>query len=185
MNQKANLKQQRRVVATTMLAVVAMFGFSFALVPLYNIICEVTGLNGKTSSRAAELVETATIDEQRTVTVEFVANISADAPWLFAPETRKMKVSPGAFYQTNFIATNTTSQGLVGQAVPSVVPWQAARHFQKIECFCFERQAFKAEEERAMPLAFRVDPELPPEVHTITLSYTFFPLAEELASLEP
>jgi cytochrome c oxidase assembly protein subunit 11 len=163
----------RRLVKGLLIAVLAMFGFGFALVPLYNVFCDITGLNGKTRNEAVAAVDDEA-DKSRTVTVEFVASVNQSAPWQFAPKIAKMKVHPGEFYQTSFVAENLTDQDLVGQAVPSVSPGLAAQHFQKIECFCFSRQDFKPHENKDMPVVFRLDPNLSPEVSTVTLSYTFF-----------
>ena len=176
--EKDRLRQaNRRLVRRMLLITAAMFGFRFAMVPIYDVLCQVTGLNGKTGSRVAA-VEPMKIDESRTVTVEFVANLNVTAPWEFAPQVTRMTVHPGQFYQTHFHARNLTHQSLVGQAIPSVSPGLAASHFQKIECFCFNRQQFHAGESKEMPVTFRIDPDLPPDVRTVTLSYTFFRLDE-------
>jgi cytochrome c oxidase assembly protein subunit 11 len=167
----------QRLVRRLLMVVVGMFGFGFAMVPLYNVFCELTGLNGKTRNEA--VVATAgPVDTERTVTVEFLASLNEAAPWEFRPRVAKMKVHPGEFYQVNFFARNLTDQPLVGQAIPSVAPGLAAVHFQKIECFCFARQAFKPDEGRDMPVTFRLDPALPADIATVTLSYTFFKLDE-------
>ena len=165
----------KRLLRKLALSAVAMFGFGFALVPLYNIICDITGLNGKTNTEAVALSAVqGEVDASRTVTVEFLATTNVTAPWQFAPNARKMVVHPGEFYKTSFFAKNLTDQTLIGQAAPSVAPGTAARHFQKIECFCFSRQAFAPGEAKDMPLVFRIDPALSPAISTITLSYTFF-----------
>ena len=155
-----------------------MAGFGFALVPLYNVFCDITGLNGKTDNEAA-VVTDSRIDTERTITVELVATLNTTAPWEFAPREAKMQVHPGEFYQTSFFARNLTNEALVGQAIPSVAPGLAAKHFQKIECFCFSRQAFEPGEGRDMPLTFRIDPDLSKDVSTVTLSYTFFRLEDQ------
>lgn len=165
----------RRLVKRLLLITVAMFGFGFAMVPIYDVLCVITGLNGKTGGRVATVLPMA-VDEARTVTVEFVANLNTGAPWEFAPQVSHMQVHPGQYYQTHYLARNLTSHTLVGQAIPSVAPGLAAQHFQKIECFCFSHQVFQPEEGREMPVVFRIDPNLPPDVHTVTLSYTFFRL---------
>jgi cytochrome c oxidase assembly protein subunit 11 len=150
-----------------------MVGFGYALVPLYDVFCDITGLNGKTRGTAAVVTEQS-IDTERTITVEFVASLNGAAPWEFAPKVTKLRVHPGEFYQTTFFARNLTDQPIVGQAIPSVAPGLAARHFQKIECFCFSRQAFGPGEGRDMPLVFRLDPAIAADISTVTLSYTFF-----------
>lgn len=168
----------RRLVRRLLLAVVVMFGFGFALIPLYDVFCEITGLNGKTGTRAVA-VEKGVVDTKRTVTVEFVANVNVSAPWEFAPTVTRMQVHPGEFYQTSYFARNLAAEPLVGQAVPSVAPGLAAQHFQKVECFCFTRQEFAAREGRDMPVVFMVDPALPRDISTVTLSYTFFKLQDQ------
>lgn len=151
--------------------VVAMFGFGYLLVPMYNVFCELTGLNGKTASTAAVATEASS---DREVIVEFIASINQQAPWEFRPTVAKMKVQPGKFYDTTFFARNRTDAALTGHAVPSVAPGQAARHFQKTECFCFTEQNFAPGEGRDMPVRFILDPDLPKHIETVTLSYTFF-----------
>lgn len=152
---------------------VVMFGFGFLLVPLYEIMCQITGIGGRTAGTPAQ-VPVVAVDESRTVTVEFVALLNEQAPWEFRPATTSMQVHPGQLYDTSYFARNLTDRLLVGQAVPSVAPGQAARHFRKIECFCFTSQKFDAGEGRDMGVIFMVDPELPAHIDRVTLSYTFF-----------
>lgn len=168
----------RSTLRSALFIVVAMFGFGFALVPLYDVLCQVTGLNGKTSGVVAQ-AEPMRVDEARTVTVEFVASVNLDAPWEFHPDVTKLQVHPGRFYTTHFYARNRSARAVLGQAIPSVSPGPAATHFHKIECFCFTQQGFAAGEGREMPVTFRIDPQLPADVHTVTLSYTFFRLPEQ------
>lgn len=153
--------------------VLAMFGFGFALVPLYNVFCELTGLNGKTGVVEANALD-GVVDESRLVTVEFTGSVNSRLPWEFAPRTHKMRVHPGKVYEATFVAQNLASEGRVGQAVPSVAPAAASRYFNKTECFCFSPQKFEAGETRELPLRFVVDARLPAEIKTLTLSYTFF-----------
>jgi cytochrome c oxidase assembly protein subunit 11 len=161
-----------RLVKRLLLAVTAMFGFGFAMVPLYNVFCDLTGLNGKVGGRVEAVAVEA--DLTRTVMVEFVANLNQTMPWEFRPEVSRMEVHPGKVYRTNFYAQNRTDRLMVGQAIPSVSPGVAAQHFKKTECFCFTEQQFAAGEGRDMPVMFMVDPELPDDVEVVTLSYTFF-----------
>jgi cytochrome c oxidase assembly protein subunit 11 len=168
----------RRLLRRLLYLAIGMFGFGFAMVPLYDVLCEYTGLNGKTSGRAAAVTEVP-VDAARTVTVEFVASINESAPWNFAPQVTSMKVHPGEFYRTSFVARNLTGEKLVGQAIPSVTPGPAAQHFQKIECFCFSRQDFGPNESKDMPVVFRLDPGLSPEISRVTLSYTFFKIDDQ------
>jgi len=164
----------RRVVRRLTVAVVAMFGFGFALVPLYDVFCDITGINGKTGRLEREQALSQKVDEERLVTVEFLASVNGDLPWDFRPTVRRIKVHPGAVTEVTYTARNRTAESVDGQAVPSVAPGLAAKYFSKTECFCFSRQTLGPEEEKQMPLRFVVDPDLPEEIGTVSLSYTFF-----------
>jgi len=168
-----------RLVRRLLLVAGAMFGFGFAMVPLYNVFCDITGLNGKTGDQAAS-VEAMQPDLSRTVVVEFVASVNQSMPWEFRPEVTRMEVHPGKVYRTQYYARNRTDRSMTGQAIPSVAPGVAARHFKKTECFCFTEQQFDGGEGRDMPVMFMVDPELPDEVEVVTLSYTFFEKTENI-----
>ena len=148
--------------------------FAFALVPLYDVICSVTGLNGKTSNSAT----TATaqqVDASREVTVQFVSSVMPGLGWNFYPKQNSITVHPGQVTTVMFEAKNITSEEVAGQAIPSVTPGKASAHLKKIECFCFVRQSLKPGEVKELPLRFFVSADLPPEVHELTLSYSFFP----------
>jgi cytochrome c oxidase assembly protein subunit 11 len=160
------------------LVVAVMFGFGFALVPMYKALCQLTNLNGKDqgmllSSRVQEQP-----DESRWVTVQFLTTVNGGRVWSFRAEQPSIKVHPGQLYTVEFVARNQQDQDVVGQAVPSVVPWNAAKHLRKTECFCFNQQPFKANEEKRMPVRFMLDPALPADVDTVTLSYTFFDVTQ-------
>lgn len=159
------------------LVVVGMFFFGFALVPLYDVFCEVTGLNGKTNEQAYIPAEQL-IDTSREVTVQFVATNNESMPWEFRPEVFKLKVNPGQEVRTTFFAMNPRAIDMVGQAIPSVSPGKAAAYFHKTECFCFNSQPLLAGTSADMPLSFIVDRGLPETVHTITLSYTLFDITD-------
>jgi cytochrome c oxidase assembly protein subunit 11 len=167
----------KRLIAGLVLATVAMFGFGYALVPLYDLICEVTGLNGKTGR--IEATELTGVDETRSVQVQFVASVNNSGPWEFVPNDVMLKVHPGGVYTTSYRAKNRTNMRLVGQAVPSVVPREGSLYLSKMECFCFTRQVFEAGEERDMPVRFVVDRKLPAHVESLVLSYTFFEVNEQ------
>ena len=154
----------------------AMFAFGFALVPLYDVFCALTGFGGKTATAAVAVVEAP--DPNRTVRVEFLASVARGAPWQFEPDVSHLDVHPAQVYETHFRARNLTGARLVAQAVPSVAPGIAARYFNKTECFCFTSQEFQPHEERELKLAFMVAPELPPHVDTLSLSYTYFSVSE-------
>lgn len=170
----------RSLALRLLLLTVAMFGFGFLLVPLYDVFCEITGFGGRTNAEAA--VATEAPDETRTVRVEFNTMLNEYAPFEFAADRSSMEVHPGKMYYATFTARNLTDAQRVAQAVPSVAPIAASEHFKKIECFCFTSQTFAANEERAMPLQFIVDPNLPDYLDTITLQYTFFDTVRLTAS---
>jgi cytochrome c oxidase assembly protein subunit 11 len=175
MHSERVVQANRRLVRWLMLVVVGMFGFGFALVPLYNVFCEITGINGKTGGAVdAQAALTEIVDKDRVVTVEFVSAVNAGLPWEFRPVVKKMKVHPGEMNEALYFARNQSNEAVVGQAIPSVAPGLAAKHFNKVECFCFTQQTLGPREERDMPVRFVIDPELPPEVVTVTLSYTFY-----------
>jgi cytochrome c oxidase assembly protein subunit 11 len=169
---RAPAEANRRTGLKLGLVALGMFAFGYALVPLYDVICEVTGLNGKTGR--AEATVAATPDRERWVTVEFTGSSMSGLPWEFRPLQKTMRVHPGEVAVAYYEARNTADEPITGQAVPSVAPNRAAAHFKKIECFCFTRQDFKARESRQMPVRFVVSPGLPTDVHTLTLSYSFF-----------
>lgn len=175
------MKSHRELIVKLTLMAGGMFAFGFALVPLYYVFCDLTGLGGRTAD-AAQQVEEA-VDESRTVRVEFLATLGQMAPWEFEPGQSSMEVHPGKIYRTQYFARNLTRKELTGQAVPSVAPGQAAKHFKKIQCFCFSNQKFGPSEGRDMDVVFMIEPDLPDHIDTVTLSYTFYAL-QNVASAE-
>jgi len=164
--------QANRVMLRKLLIIaVAMFGFGFALVPFYEKICEVTGVNN--ILKADVVAKNTQVDTSRTVTVEFDANTRALA-WNFQPLQVSVKIHPGELTQVAYEVKNTLPYAVTGQAIPSYGPQLAAVYFKKLQCFCFTQQTLKANEVRQMPVVFVIDPSLPKDVNTITLSYTFF-----------
>ncbi|MEE8379526.1 MAG: cytochrome c oxidase assembly protein [Gammaproteobacteria bacterium] len=165
----------------------AMFGFGYALVPLYDVICDVTGLNGKTGEITAESVSELVVDHDRTVTVQFDTNVNSALPWKFKAVDKKLVVHPGEVTEAVFIAVNTSAAEVTGQAVPSVAPAQASLYFNKTECFCFSRQTLAGHEQKEMVVRFVVEADLPENISTLTLSYTFFvaPEPEDIARQAP
>ena len=151
-----------------------MFGFGFALVPLYDVFTKITGLNGKTGRVEASTIDASDIDISRTIEVRFLANIGAGLPWSFEPLVRKMEVHPGKIYEALYRVRSSTELPTTGRAVPSVSPGPAAEHFNKTECFCFTPQNLAGRETRDMPLRFIIDSEISENIEQITLSYTFF-----------
>jgi cytochrome c oxidase assembly protein subunit 11 len=162
---------------------VAMFGFGYAMSPLYDLYCRVTGSNGKPVAAPGEQAS-ARVDESRWVTVEFTGNTVNGLPWEFRPKVAQLRVHPGAATDMTYIARNNSSVTLVGRAVPSVAPGRAATHFKKTECFCFTNQPLAPGETKEMPVRFVVDTDLPADVRTVTLSYAFFD-ATGLAPVDP
>lgn len=162
------------------MAAVAMFGFGFAMVPIYRSVCDATGIRELARPEAA----LAGIDKDGTrwVSVQFDGNLRDDLPWHFRPDRLQIKVHPGEIVKTSYEVENIADHEIVGQAVPSFSPPLAGAHFHKLECFCFSRQKFAAGEHRHMPLVFYVDRDLPAEVSNIVLSYSFFEVAGTHAS---
>lgn len=174
----------RQLAVKLGLSAVAMFGFGFLLVPIYDAVCRITGIGGRTSDVAAEVVP-GVVASDRTVVVEFVAIRGEQATWEFRPATVSMEVHPGQLYDTAFFARNLTTSRLVGQAIPRVAPGIAAKYFRKTECFCFTPQPFEGGEGRDLGLQFMVDPDLPDHVDRLTLSYTFFETPAVAATAPP
>jgi cytochrome c oxidase assembly protein subunit 11 len=154
--------------------VLGMFGFGFALVPLYGLVCDITGLNGKNSGMQLQGNVQEAPDLERLVTVEFLTTVNNNLNWGFGADTTSIQVHPGQFYTVNFFAENRTDRDYIAQATPSVVPWNAARYVRKTECFCFSQQPLAAGEYKDMPVRFMLDPALPAELNRVTLSYTMF-----------
>jgi len=166
-------QKNAKLIRNLIIIVVAMFGFGYALVPIYDVLCKITGINGKVAPVAVKEVAY-TVDKSREVTVEFMTSLNESAPMVFRAETSQLKVHPGEYYTVNFYAENKTDKVMVAQAIPSISPGLAAEFFKKTECFCFTEQTFKAREGRTMPVRFVIDPALPAQYKTITLAYTFF-----------
>jgi len=157
---------------------VLMFAFVFVvMVPLYNVLCDALGINGKTSGEVYTSVPAA-VDESRLISIQFVASNNAGMPWDFAPTVTGMKVHPGAVNETVFHARNPMPAAMVAQAIPSVSPARAAPYFHKTECFCFNQQPLEGGAEAELPLQYIVDQDLPKDIQTITLSYTIFDVTD-------
>ena len=166
---RANLNMTWKLVAIA----AGSFGFGFALVPLYNVLCAVTGYGDQ-----AKLLQKVTAiehpDPSRTVTVQFLADVASSGGWEFRPEARSIQVHPGQLYTAEFYAHNLTGRDTVAQAVPNIAPSEVAAYFHKTECFCFAPQHFTLNEGRDMPVRFIIDPALPRHIDIITLAYTFY-----------
>ena len=167
-----------KTVGKLSIVVVAMFAFVFVvMVPLYDVLCDALGINGKTSGERYQVVESA-IDSSREIRIQFVATNNAGMPWEFRPTDSVMKVNPGAANNTVFYARNPLAKDMVAQAIPSISPSRAAEYFHKTECFCFNQQPLDGGSSAEMPLQFIVDQDLPRDIGTITLSYTIFDVTD-------
>lgn len=184
MTENANLDQRNsRTLLKLGMVVVAMFVFAVGVLPpMYNVFCELTGINGKTNTTAA--AESTSMDESRVVNVQFVTRTSGGMPWEFKATTHSVRVHPGEISQVIFHAKNTSDNTVVGQAIPSVSPGLAAPHLLKTQCFCFDNQPLEGGAEADLPMVFYIDPALPKHIHTITLSYTLFDVTERVMGTE-
>jgi cytochrome c oxidase assembly protein subunit 11 len=174
-------KSHTKLIMMLVLLVIVMIAFSFALVPLYNTLCRTLGINGKPNNKPFRYdAKSAKISLDREVLVEFIATNYGALPWAFYPETKKVKVHPGEFAKLAFYAENQSNYRMTVQAIPTVIPGIAAKYLKKTECFCFTQQTLNGHEAMDMPLLFHLDPELPSEVKTITLSYTLFDVTDKV-----
>jgi cytochrome c oxidase assembly protein subunit 11 len=163
----------RKLVRGLWMFAAGSFAFGFALVPLYDVLCDVTGYGDRSKLvRAADAVEAP--DENRQVTVELVSNVPSFGEWEFRPAAGDLKVQPGRFYTATFYAKNLRAAAVTAQAVPSIAPLQATQYFQKTECFCFTPQHFDAAQERELTVRFIIDPKLPSNVDRVTLAYSMY-----------
>lgn len=173
-NSSEHSRSISKTVGKLSIVVVAMFAFVFVvMVPLYNVLCDALGINGKTSGERYQVVD-ASVDMSREIRVQFVTSNNDGMPWEFHPDQSVLKVHPGGVNNTTFYAKNPLSKDMVAQAIPSISPSRAAEYFHKTECFCFNQQPLAAGEQADMPLQFIVDQDLPSDIKTITLSYTIF-----------
>jgi len=177
-NTDVSISNNARTVKKLLVAVMAMFGFGFALVPLYDVFCDITGLNGKTNTTGVAYAATS-IDKSRLIKVQFITRNAQGVPWKFEPLINEISVYPGEMKVVKFYAKNLSDHDIIGQAVPSVSPGLGANYFNKIECFCFTQQPLKAGEDVEMALQFYVDQELPSEIKTLTLSYTLYDITDK------
>lgn len=168
---------KRRTVWLLSLLVLGMFGFGFALVPLYDLLCQVTGIQSLTlRSAMAPAGSVSENVDSRLVTIKFDTSVHPNLPWDFRPLQRSLKIHPGKVYQVDFAARNRSSESITGQAISSVAPWQASGFLTKLECFCFNQQTLVGRESVDMPLRFMISPDLPPEIRSLTLSYSLMKL---------
>jgi cytochrome c oxidase assembly protein subunit 11 len=167
------LRANRSLLIRLLLFTTGAFGFGYALVPLYDVLCDVTGF-GNERRLAQKSVIDVKPDTSREIVVEFLAELPSNGNWEFKPVLARMTVHPGQLYTADFIAKNLTGRDTVAQAVPGMAPTRVAPYFHKTECFCFTPQPFKTGEERVLPVRFVIDPAVPAYVDRVTLAYTFY-----------
>ena len=175
-------KSNTRIVIVLTATIGFMFAFGYALVPLYDLFCEITGVGGKPTIAVVEGGPEGDVDLTRNITIEFTGNSTNSLPWTLRPMERKTQVNPGAIHEMDYLVKNTAGRDIIGQAIPSVTPMEAARYLVKLECFCFRQQTLVAGEEKRMPVRYYVDTGLPDEIRTITLSYSFFEVDDQKSS---
>ncbi len=171
-------QKNSKLVKRLILIAVLMFGFGYALVPLYDVLCDITGQNTVVENSALSKAEYV-VDESREINIEFITSLNERTPMIFRGETRMLKVHPGQYYTVNFYAKNISGARLKAQAIPSITPGLAEEFFKKTQCFCFTTQTLETGEEKTMPVRFVVDPKLPESYKTLTLSYTFFDITNK------
>jgi cytochrome c oxidase assembly protein subunit 11 len=175
--------ENRRLALKLLGFTLGAFAFGFALVPLYDVLCEVTGIgNQKRLLSAVAQAADSQRDNQRLVTVEFVGELPSVGNWVFRPVVHEIQVHPGQLYETHFLAHNLTGHDTVAQAVPVIAPGMATTWFHKTECFCFSPQSFKKDEQRVLPVRFFIDSALPSYIDRLTLSYTFYDQSTRIAA---
>jgi cytochrome c oxidase assembly protein subunit 11 len=166
-------KANRKLTWQLWLFAAGFLAFGFALVPLYNVLCDVTGYGNRSKlQQAAQVVEAP--DETRTITVEFLSSVPTFGNWEFRPERTQLEVHPGRLYEAKFYARNLRDAPVIAQAVPSIAPMQATQYFHKTECFCFQPQHFAGQEARELSVRFIVDPQLPTTIDRLTLGYAMY-----------
>jgi cytochrome c oxidase assembly protein subunit 11 len=171
-------RENFKMVGKLCVITLGMFGFGYALVPIYEAICEATGINVLALSEREvpgsrpKLPANTQVDRTRTITVEF--DVNTRGPWHFKPAVRSMEVHPGELSTVLYEFQNIQNRTMAAQAIPSYAPKQSSAHFNKLECFCFTQYTLAPGEKKEWPVAFIIDPRLPKDVTTITLSYTFF-----------
>lgn len=177
-------KSHKKIFIITGIAAVLMFGFCFAMVPLYSLLCKATGINTTLNNNTFQAPDmtNSSVDLSREITLQFVATNNMGMPWEFAPKMNSIKVHPGEKYTIYYKAKNPTDHFMTVQAIPSMTPPIALSHFHKIECFCFRNQSLDAHQSKDMALIFTIDKDLPKEINEITLSYTLFDITAKTAA---
>ncbi len=180
MSEQKSVNQNKKLVMRLIAVVGGMFLFAFALVPLYDVFCEITGINGKTRGQA--LYQAKKIDRERLVTIEFLTNVNRGMPWEFKPTVGSVKVHPGELNEVTFYAKNKSRETVIGQSIPSISPGEGALYLNKTECFCFDQQVLTAGEQIEMPMKFYVDSDIPKDITHLTLSYQLYNVTDAVKS---
>jgi cytochrome c oxidase assembly protein subunit 11 len=167
----------KKTIRTLCFAVLGMFTFSFALVPLYDVFCEVTGLNGKIELRATNNTNIE-IDDGRDVSIQFVSHNNEEMPWTFEPSEDSIKIKTGKYHTATFYVKNPTNRTMIAQAIPSVAPSNAASHLKNLECFCFEQQELAPGQDALLRVRLIFDDKLPSSINSVVLSYTIFDVTD-------
>jgi cytochrome c oxidase assembly protein subunit 11 len=184
MSATARRDQKNMQLAYRLAGVAVLFSaLGFGMVPLYDVICKWTGINGKTNAQAVAAISNTQVDTSRWVTVQFLSHSMPGVGLNFKPEQFSMRVHPGEMVYTHYVVENMSRQAFVGQAIPSVTPANGASYLQKVECFCFNQQTFGPNEVRTLPIVFYISNDIDPNLGTVTLSYTFFEAVKEQASV--
>ena len=183
MSSTPRLEQKNLRLAYRLAGVAVLFSaLGFGMVPLYDVICKWTGINGKTNAEAVAAISNTQVDTSRWVTVQFLSHSMPGVGLDFKPEQFSMRVHPGEMVYTHYVVENMSRQAFVGQAIPSVTPANGASYLQKVECFCFNQQTFGPNEVRNLPIVFYISNDIDPNLGTLTLSYTFFEAVKAQAS---
>ena len=167
----SHAQANQQTLVKLLVVAVAMFGFGYAMVPFYRVLCDALGLNSVTKADATVNTQ---VDTGRLLTVEFDTNLRSSLPWTFTAVEKSVRIHPGALTEVTFEVRNRSDRPITGQAIPSFGPQLAGRYFKKLDCFCFTQQTLAPGETKRMPVVFVVEPGLPQDVNTVTLSYTFF-----------
>ncbi|MES2216852.1 MAG: cytochrome c oxidase assembly protein [Pseudomonadota bacterium] len=167
-------KDVRKTVAVCVIVSFVVFSFCFSMVPLYNAICRTTGLNGRVNLKPVKKTPQNPVNSHRGITMQFVTTTNSNLAWDFYPQNSSMVIHPEENNKMLFYVKNNSNKTVTVQAIPSITPWQAAKHLHKIQCFCFTQQTLAAGASMAMPVVFRIDNDVPDDIATVTLSYTLF-----------
>ena len=176
------MKETKKTIRNLSLAVVGMCAFSFLLVPIYDVFCEITGLNGKIEGPSVFSSKNIEEEDKREMLIQFVTNNNESMPWTFKSEITQLTITTGVQQRVMFVFENKTSEDMVGQVIPSVSPGRGAEYFHKTECFCFEQQKLLAGERLELPVVFIVDPNIPLDIGSLSLGYTLFDITDQLSN---